>query len=121
MFPRIVKALGGGRYRPEPGSRPIAPGEAVVSLLDGRIKAVSELERGDVLAIEAGGVIPGDGTVIEGCALVDESAVTGESAPVLRESGSDRSAVTGGTRVVSARLVVELSSTSSRSGSAEMR
>jgi potassium-transporting ATPase ATP-binding subunit len=88
MFPRIVKALGGGRGGAEPDSRPIAPGEAVVTLADGRVKAVSELERGDVLAIEAGGVIPSDGTVIEGCALVDESAVTGESAPGWCQPGS---------------------------------
>src|SRR6202041_3782022 len=56
----------------------------------------------------AGELIPGDGTVIEGMASVDESATTGESAPVIRESGGDRSAVTGGTRVTSDRIVVEI-------------
>ncbi len=61
----------------------------------------SELVKGDVVVVEAGEVIPGDGTVIEGIASVDESAITGESAPVIRESGGDRSAVTGGTRVLS--------------------
>ena len=55
-------------------------------------------------------MIPGDGTVVEGIASVDESAITGESAPVIRESGGDRSAVTGGTRVLSDRIVVEISS-----------
>ena len=68
----------------------------------------SELRRGDVVVVEAGEVIPGDGTVIEGIASVDESAITGESAPVIREAGGDRSAVTGGTRVLSDRIVVEI-------------
>ena len=60
------------------------------------------------MVVEAGELIPGDGTVIEGIASVDESAITGESAPVIRESGGDRSAVTGGTRVLSDRIVVEI-------------
>ena len=68
----------------------------------------AELRRGDVVVVEAGELIPGDGTVIEGIASVDESAITGESAPVIRESGGDRSAVTGGTRVLSDRIVVEI-------------
>ena len=59
-----------------------------------------------MVVVEAGELIPGDGTVIEGIASVDESAITGESAPVIRESGGDRSAVTGGTRVLSDRIVV---------------
>jgi len=65
-------------------------------------------DRGDVVVIEAGGVIPRDGTVIEGVAEVDESAVTGESDPVVRESGGDRGTVLGGTRVLSGRIVVEI-------------
>ena len=77
-------------------------------LPDGRSKAASELIPGDVVVIEAGGVIPCDGTVIEGIATVDESAITGESAPVIRESASDRSAVSGGTRVLSSRIVVKV-------------
>ena len=64
--------------------------------------------RGDVVVVPAGELIPGDGTVIEGIATVDESAITGESAPVIRESGGDRSAVTGGTRVTSDEIVVEI-------------
>src|SRR5262245_61432653 len=67
-----------------------------------------ELRRGDIVVVEAGQVIPGDGDVVEGIASVDESAITGESAPVIRESGGDRSAVTGGTRVLSDRIVVEI-------------
>jgi K+-transporting ATPase ATPase B chain len=70
-----------------------------------------DLAKGDVVLVVAGEVIPGDGDVIEGIASVDESAVTGESAPVIRESGGDRSAVTGGTRVLSDRIVVRITST----------
>ncbi len=66
------------------------------------------LRRGDVVLVEAGDTIPGDGEVVEGVASVDESAITGESAPVIRESGGDRSAVTGGTRVLSDWLVVRI-------------
>ena len=69
-----------------------------------------QLRKGDRVVVEAGEVIPGDGTVVEGIASVDESAITGESAPVIRESGGDRSAVTGGTRVLSDRIVVEITS-----------
>ena len=64
-----------------------------------------ELALGDVVLVAAGEVIPGDGEIIEGIASVDESAITGESAPVIRESGGDRSAVTGGTRVLSDQIV----------------
>ncbi len=66
------------------------------------------LQQGDVVIVEAGQVIPGDGDVVEGIASVDESAITGESAPVIRESGGDRSAVTGGTTVLSDRIVVQI-------------
>ena len=69
-----------------------------------------DLRKGDRVVVEAGEVIPGDGTVVEGIASVDESAITGESAPVIRESGGDRSAVTGGTRVLSDRIVIEITS-----------
>jgi K+-transporting ATPase ATPase B chain len=68
-----------------------------------------ELRKGDLVLVEAGDVIPGDGDVVEGVASVDESAITGESAPVIRESGGDRSAVTGGTRVLSDWIVVQVS------------
>ncbi|MDR6169550.1 K+-transporting ATPase ATPase B chain [Curtobacterium sp. SORGH_AS776] len=70
-----------------------------------------DLAKGDVVVVVAGEVIPGDGDVVDGIASVDESAVTGESAPVIRESGGDRSAVTGGTRVLSDRIVVRITST----------
>lgn len=71
--------------------------------------SASTLRKGDIVLIEAGDFIPGDGEVIEGIASVDESAITGESAPVIRESGGDRSAVTGGTRVLSDWLVIRIS------------
>lgn len=69
-----------------------------------------ELKKGDVVVCEAGDVIPSDGEVVEGIASVDESAITGESAPVIRESGGDRSAVTGGTKVISDRILVKITS-----------
>src|SRR5512141_3257475 len=72
--------------------------------------AASTLRRGDVVLVEAGDSIPSDGEAIEGVASVDESAITGESAPVIRESGGDRSAVTGGTRVLSDWLIVRITS-----------
>ena len=68
----------------------------------------TQLTLGDHVVVEAGQVIPGDGDVVEGVASVDESAITGESAPVIRESGGDRSAVTGGTTVLSDRIVVRI-------------
>ena len=68
----------------------------------------ANLQRGDIVVVDAGEVIPGDGDVVEGIASVDESAITGESAPVIRESGGDRSAVTGGTTVLSDRIVVRI-------------
>jgi K+-transporting ATPase ATPase B chain len=70
--------------------------------------AAPELRKGDYVLVEAGDSIPGDGEVVEGVASVDESAITGESAPVIRESGGDRSAVTGGTRVLSDWIVVQI-------------
>jgi K+-transporting ATPase ATPase B chain len=81
----------------------IDPGLARVEEVPG-----TALRTGDVVVVEAGQVIPGDGDVVDGIASVDESAITGESAPVIRESGGDRSAVTGGTRVLSDRIVVRI-------------
>src|SRR5438105_621365 len=72
--------------------------------------AAEKLEAGDLVVCEAGDVIPGDGEVIEGIASVNEAAITGESAPVIRESGGDRSAVTGGTTVISDRIVIRITS-----------
>jgi len=85
------------------------PGIPVDSLREDTV-AASELAPDDVVVVTSGEVIPGDGDVVEGVASVDESAITGESAPVIRESGGDRSAVTGGTRVLSDRIVVRITS-----------
>jgi K+-transporting ATPase ATPase B chain len=77
---------------------------------DGKVRSVpsSQLKKGDKVVVAAGQVVPADGTVIEGVASVDESAITGESAPVIREAGGDRSAVTGGTTVLSDQIVIEI-------------
>ncbi|MEU1842299.1 potassium-transporting ATPase subunit KdpB [Micromonospora sediminicola] len=83
------------------------PGAAANRYRDEAVPA-PQLKQGDVVLVEAGQIIPGDGDVVEGIASVDESAITGESAPVIRESGGDRSAVTGGTRVLSDRIIVKI-------------
>ncbi|HVN12919.1 MAG TPA: potassium-transporting ATPase subunit KdpB [Kineosporiaceae bacterium] len=83
------------------------PGAAPADLAEEQVPA-NALRQDDVVVVEAGQVIPGDGDVVEGIASVDESAITGESAPVIRESGGDRSAVTGGTKVLSDRIVVKI-------------
>ena len=77
--------------------------------------ASTALQTGDRVAVEAGQVIPGDGEIVEGVASVDESAITGESAPVIREAGGDRSGVTGGTRVLSDRIVVRITASAGKS------
>ena len=82
------------KHAPKPGQQALPDGTT-------EVVASSLLRTGDVVVVVAGEFIPGDGEVIEGVASVDESAITGESAPVIRESGGDRSAVTGGTRVLS--------------------
>lgn len=84
--------------------------QARLRLGSGALKEVpgTELHRGDVVICEAGDVIPSDGEIIEGLASVDESTITGESAPVIRESGGDRSSVTGGTKVLSDRIVIRI-------------
>ncbi len=108
VFANIAEAFAEGRGRAQASTLRAMRKETIVTLRDGSTKPASELTRGDVVVVESGEMIPGDGTVIEGIATVDESAITGESAPVIRESGGDRSAVTGGTRVTSDRIVVEI-------------
>jgi K+-transporting ATPase ATPase B chain len=108
VFANMAEAFAEGRGRAQAATLRAMRQETVATMKDGGTKKASELTKGDRVVIEAGELIPGDGTVIEGIASVDESAITGESAPVIRESGGDRSAVTGGTRVLSDRLVVEI-------------
>src|SRR5262245_3758263 len=108
VFANFAEALAEGRGKAQADTLRAMRTETVARMQDGSTRPASELHRGDVVVVEAGEVIPGDGTVIDGIASVDESAITGESAPVIRESGGDRSAVTGGTRVLSDRIVVEI-------------
>ncbi len=108
VFANLAEAFAEGRGRAQADTLRAMRQETQATLVDGTTRAASELVRGDVVVVAAGELIPGDGTVVEGIATVDESAITGESAPVIRESGGDRSAVTGGTRVTSDRIVVEI-------------
>ena len=108
VFANMAEALAEGRGRAQADTLRSMRQETVARLDDGTEKKASDLAKGDVVVVQAGELIPGDGTVVEGIASVDESAITGESAPVIRESGGDRSAVTGGTRVLSDRIVVEI-------------
>jgi potassium-transporting ATPase ATP-binding subunit len=108
VFANLAEALAEGRGKAQADTLRAMRSDTVARLRDGTQRPAAELHRGDVVVVEAGEVIPGDGTVTEGIATVDESAITGESAPVIRESGGDRSAVTGGTRVLSDRIVVEI-------------
>jgi len=112
LFANFAEAVAEGRGKAQAAAmRGLREETTARRLRDGgeeRI-AASALRKGDRVVVEAGEMIPGDGEVIEGIASVDESAVTGESAPVIRESGGDRSAVTGGTKVLSDRIVVRIS------------
>jgi len=106
VFANLAEALAEGRGRAQAATLRAMRTDTTARMPDGTTKSAAELERGDLVVVEAGELIPGDGTVIEGIASVDESAITGESAPVIRESGGDRSAVTGGTRLLSDQLVI---------------
>jgi K+-transporting ATPase ATPase B chain len=108
IFANLAEAFAEGRGRAQAATLRATRQETVATMRDGSSRPAAELTRGDQVVVAAGELIPGDGTVIEGIASVDESAITGESAPVIRESGGDRSAVTGGTRVLSDRIVVEI-------------
>ena len=113
LFANFAEAMAEGRGKAQAATLRKTRAETVarVRLADGTIeeRPSTQLDLGDLCVVVAGEVIPGDGDIVEGIATVDESAITGESAPVIRESGGDRSAVTGGTRVLSDEIVVQIS------------
>lgn len=110
LFANLAEAVAEGRGKAQAETLRRTKKSTVARLLSGETVPGTELQVGDLVVVEAGEVIPGDGDVVEGIATVDESAITGESAPVIRESGGDFSAVTGGTTVLSDRIVVQITS-----------
>src|SRR5262249_23761848 len=114
LFANFAEAMAEGRGKAQADTLRKTKTETTARrvLAGGRMEivAATQLRSGDVVLVEASEVIPGDGDVIEGIATVDESAITGESAPVIRESGGDRSAVTGGTKVLSDWIRVKITS-----------
>ncbi|HEY6844280.1 MAG TPA: potassium-transporting ATPase subunit KdpB [Thermoanaerobaculia bacterium] len=114
LFANFAEAVAEGRGKAQADALRKAKIETVARrLIDQRREEqvpASQLHKGDLVVVEANEIIPGDGTIVEGIASVNEAAITGESAPVIREAGGDRSAVTGGTVVLSDRIVVEITS-----------
>jgi potassium-transporting ATPase ATP-binding subunit len=114
LFANFAEAMAEGRGKAQADTLRKAKSDTVANRLlpDGKMEVCpgSKLRSGDLVVVSAGEVIPGDGDVIEGVASVDESAITGESAPVIREAGGDRCAVTGGTRVLSDQIKVKVTS-----------
>ncbi|MEI6520249.1 MAG: potassium-transporting ATPase subunit KdpB [bacterium] len=113
LFANFAEAMAEGRGKAQADSLRKMKTDTMANLVaDGGITQIiaSQLKKGDVVCVSTGEIIPGDGEVIEGIASVDESAITGESAPVIRESGGDRSAVTGGTKVLSDQIKVQITS-----------
>src|SRR5581483_5897350 len=108
LFANFAEAIAEGRGKAQADALRATRTTTNARLRDGREVPAAELQKGDVVVVEAGQIIPADGEIIEGVGSVDESAITGESAPVIRESGGDRSAVTGGTKLLSDRLVIEV-------------
>ncbi len=112
LFANLAEAIAEGRGKAQAATLRRTKTETVARRLDAagaeQTVPAAQLRLGDRVVVEAGQIIPGDGDVVEGVASVDESAITGESAPVIRESGGDRSSVTGGTAVLSDRIVVSI-------------
>src|SRR5437867_1269512 len=114
LFANFAEAMAEGRGKAQADTLRKARSETVANRIasDGSVEQVpsSRLRTGDLVLVSAGEFIPSDGEIIEGVASVDESAITGESAPVIREAGGDRSAVTGGTRVLSDQIKIKITS-----------
>ena len=114
LFANFAEAMAEGRGKAQAETLRRARSETMANRIanGGKVEQVAgaRLRVGDLVSVAAGELIPGDGEIIEGVASVDESAITGESAPVIREAGGDRSAVTGGTRVLSDRITVKITS-----------
>lgn len=111
LFANFSEAIAEGRSKAQADSLRKSKTQTKARKMEGTQElsvSATELKKGDVVVCETGDVIPSDGEVIEGIASVDESAITGESAPVIRESGGDRSAVTGGTKVISDRILIRI-------------
>ncbi|MFB6779651.1 potassium-transporting ATPase subunit KdpB [Streptomyces sp. NPDC056352] len=111
IFANLAEAVAEGRGKAQADTLRKAKTDTVARRLVGKNEERvpgTDLRIGDLVVCEAGDIVPGDGDVVEGVASVDESAITGESAPVIRESGGDRSAVTGGTKVLSDRIVIKI-------------
>lgn len=108
LFGTFAEALAEGRGRAQAASLRATKSDLTARLPDGRTVPASQLKRGDEVMVETGDLIPADGEVIAGVASVNEAAITGESAPVIREAGGDRSAVTAGTRVISDSIRVRV-------------
>src|SRR5579864_6097260 len=108
LFANFAEAVAEGRGKAQANALRATRTTTVATLADGSQVPAPELQRGDTVVVVAGEVIPADGEIVEGVGSVDESAITGESAPVIREAGGDRSAVTGGTRLLSDRLVIQV-------------
>ncbi|MEU4544690.1 potassium-transporting ATPase subunit KdpB [Nonomuraea dietziae] len=108
VFANLAEAVAEGRGKAQAATLRKAKTDTMARKQSGEMVPAPELRQGDIVVVQAGEIIPGDGDVIEGIASVDESAITGESAPVIRESGGDRSAVTGGTKVLSDRIIVRI-------------
>ena len=111
LFANFAEAIAEGRGKAQANALRKARKDTIARRLRNKTEEkvpAADLQKGDLVVCEAGEVIPADGDVVEGIASVDESAITGESAPVIRESGGDRSAVTGGTRVLSDRIVIRI-------------
>ncbi len=111
LFANFAEAIAEGRGKAQAASLRKSKSTTVARLIRSGTEfqvAASELKKGDIVVCSSNDLIPGDGEVVEGIASVDESAITGESAPVIRESGGDRSAVTGGTRVISDHIKIRI-------------